>query len=87
MKKVTSFNVAEKAGVSRATVSSVINNVKKENISDKTKEKVMNEVRERGYIPNAAGKALASKCTRNIGLVSRRKAIYLILSFCRECPI
>jgi LacI family transcriptional regulator, galactose operon repressor len=69
MKKVTSFDVAKKAGVSRATVSYVLNNVKKENISDKTKEKVMDVVRELGYVPNAAGKALASNRTRNIGLI------------------
>jgi len=69
MKKVTSFDVAEKAGVSRATVSYVLNNVAKENISDKTKEKVLKVVRELGYVPNAAGKALASNRTRNIGLV------------------
>jgi LacI family transcriptional regulator len=69
MKKITSFDVAEKAGVSRATVSYVLNNVEKENISDKTKMKVLEVVRELGYVPNAAGKALASKRTRNIGLV------------------
>lgn len=69
MKKVTSFDVAKKAGVSRATVSYVLNNVKKENISTKTKEKVMKVIQELGYVPNATGKALASNRTRNIGLV------------------
>ncbi len=69
MKKVTSFDVAKKAGVSRATVSYVLNNVEKENISQKTKDKVLKVVDELGYVPNAAGKALASQRTRNIGVV------------------
>ena len=69
MKKVTSFDVAKKAGVSRATVSYVLNNVEKENISEGTKKKVLDVVRELRYVPHAAGKALASNRTRNIGLV------------------
>ena len=69
MKKVTSLDVAKKAGVSRATVSYVLNNVENRNISDITKERVLEVIRELCYVPNATGKALASKRTRNIGMV------------------
>ena len=68
-KKINSIDVARKAGVSRATVSYVLNNVVSESISEKTKERVFKAAKDLGYVPNAAGQALVSKRTKNIGLL------------------
>jgi len=65
--KVTSFDVAKAAGVSRTTVSYVLNRVEC-GISPQTAEKVLKTARDLGYVPNAAGRALASSRTKNIGI-------------------
>lgn len=70
--KVTSFDVARRAGVSRSTVSLVLNRVEKPVISEQTKRRVFKAAQELGYVPHAAGKALASQRTKNIGLVFSR---------------
>lgn len=67
--KVTSFDVARRVGVSRSTVSLVLNRVEKPVISEETKRRVFKAAKELGYVPHAAGKALASQRTKNIGLV------------------
>ena len=64
--KVTSHDVARKAGVSRTTVSYVLNNVET-GISPATAERVRQAALELGYVPNAAGRALAGQKTKNIG--------------------
>lgn len=61
-------DVAEKAGVSAATASYVLNN-KKKYISEETKEKVFAAAKELGYIPDMNARGLASKDTRLIGVV------------------
>ena len=48
-KKVTSSDVAEKAGVSQATVSMVLNHKYNVSFSRETVEKVENAARELGY--------------------------------------
>ncbi len=60
--------IAEKAGVSTATVSNVVNgNFHK--VSDKTRIKVQKIIEENDYKPNAMAKGLASKESKIIGLV------------------
>lgn len=71
-KRVTSKDVADKAGVSRTTVSLVLNEVKGIQISAETRQKVLEASKELGYIPNAAAQALASRRTKAIGLVLTR---------------
>jgi DNA-binding LacI/PurR family transcriptional regulator len=71
-KPVTSFDVARRAKVSRATVSFVLNQVAEEKISAGTKERVLKAARDLGYVPHAAGKALARRKTENIALVYTR---------------
>jgi len=71
-KRVTSKDVAEKAGVSRTTVSLVLNEVKGIQISPETRQKVFDASKELGYVPNAAAQALASRRTKAIGLVLTR---------------
>ena len=59
--------IAELSGVSRSTVSRVINN--DPNVSDQTREKVTQIVKRVNYVPNAAARGLAAGHTRVIGLV------------------
>lgn len=67
-KRPTSFQVAELAGVSRTTVSFVLNGVDKANISAATQTRVRNAARSLGYVPAAAGRTLASGRTHTLGL-------------------
>lgn len=68
-RSVTSRDVAKKAGVSRTTVSFVLNDVKKGNISEETRRRVLAAAKALNYVPNAAAQALAGQRTRIIGLV------------------
>jgi DNA-binding LacI/PurR family transcriptional regulator len=68
-RRVTSLEVAKHAGVSRTTVSFVLNNVEGSNISTETRTKVQNAAKELGYIPNEAARSLVSGQTRTVGLV------------------
>ena len=69
---VTSHDVARRARVSRATVSFVLNDVADEKISEATRARVLKATRELGYVPHAAGKALARRKTENVALVYTR---------------
>ena len=71
-KRVTSQDVAERAGVSRTTVSLVLNNVQNIRIGSETRQKVLDAAHELGYVPDAAAQALASRRTKAIGLVLTR---------------
>lgn len=71
-KRVTSKDVAELAGVSRTTVSFVLNNVPGVQISDETRQRVLQAAEALGYVPDAAARALASRRALIIGLVLSR---------------
>ncbi len=71
-KRVTSKDVAEKVGVSRTTVSLILNNVKGIQFSPDTRQKVIEAANELGYVPDAAAQALVSRRTKAIGLVLTR---------------
>jgi len=64
--EINSTEVARLAGVSRSTVSRVINNYA--NVPQKTKDKVMSAIKELNYFPNASAQMLAGKKSRTIGL-------------------
>lgn len=67
---VTSADVAELAGVSRATVSLVLNGrLDKIRISEKTKERVVEVAAELGYTPNHAARSLRRRRTNIIAYV------------------
>ena len=57
-RRVTSQQVAKRAGVSRTTVSFVLNDVPGSNISEETRQKVFQAAAELGYVPNAAARSL-----------------------------
>ena len=67
-KRPTSFEVAELAGVSRSTVSLVLNGIAKGNISAATQTRVRDAARRLGYAPDAAARTLASGRTHTLGL-------------------
>ena len=67
-KRPTSFEVAKLAGVSRTTVSFVLNGVAAANISAATQARVLEAARDLGYVPAAAGRTLASGRTHTLGL-------------------
>ncbi|MBL8026523.1 MAG: LacI family DNA-binding transcriptional regulator [Fibrobacteres bacterium] len=64
---VTLKDIAEKAGVTTATVSMVINN--KPNISEATKKKVLSIAQELNYYPNIIARGLATKRSNAIGVI------------------
>jgi len=74
-KKITSFDVAKLAGVSRATVSYVLNNVSSETIRPETREKVLKAAEELGYVPDTAARSLASRRTRNIAIAAEENQV------------
>jgi len=71
MKKPTQTDVARLAGVSRATVSYVINgkDTKGVPISAETRQRVLEAVEELGYVVNAGAQALRSGDTKTIGVM------------------
>lgn len=65
--KLTIYDVAEKAGVSIATVSKVLNNTGR--ISNKTRNRVMEIMQELEYQPSSVAAALTGKKTFTIGVL------------------
>ena len=71
-RKVTSKDVAERAGVSPTTVSFVLNNKPNANISEETRQRVRQAARELAYVPDMAARALARGRSSNIALVTSK---------------
>lgn len=69
MPRVTSREVARRANVSQTTVSFVLNNVDKANISEETRARVLQAATELGYVIDSAAQSLARGKSMNIGLV------------------
>lgn len=73
-KRATSFDVARLAGVSRTTVSFVLNNLPGVSISESTRQRVLDAARELNYHPDAAGRKLASGVSNTLGFVMRQSS-------------
>lgn len=73
-KRATSHDVARLAGVSRTTVSFVLNDVPHVQISEETRRRVLEAAEHLGYRPDAAARSLATKQTRTIALVLYQSA-------------
>jgi LacI family transcriptional regulator len=71
-KRVTSFDVAKESGVSRTTVSFVLNNVSGISISEATRQRVLQVAKELNYHPDSTGRKLASGKSNTLGLVLRQ---------------
>jgi LacI family transcriptional regulator len=67
MPSLTLEDIARQTGVSRSTVSRVINN--QPNVSEKVRKKVLNAIHKTGFHPHAAARALASQHSSTIGLI------------------
>ncbi|WES67281.1 LacI family DNA-binding transcriptional regulator [Superficieibacter sp. HKU1] len=63
----TMLEVAKRAGVSKATVSRVLTG--NGYVSQETKDRVFQAIKESGYRPNLLARSLATKSTQTIGLV------------------
>ncbi len=71
-KRVTAREVAELAGVSRTTVSFILNNVPGMRISEETRQRVLVAARQLDYHPNANARRVASGQTHILGFVLRQ---------------
>lgn len=66
-RNVTIQTVADKAGVSKSTVSRAISNYP--DISESTKKKIFDVMKELNYHPSAIARSLANRISKNVGLV------------------
>ena len=71
-RRATSADVAARAGVSRTTVSFVLNGRADASIAEPTRRRVKEAARELGYHPHGAARALAGGASDTIGLVLRQ---------------
>ena len=67
MAELTLEDIGAQAGVSRSTVSRVVNN--SPNVREGVRQRVLDVIRTTGYQPHAAARALASRHSGTIGLV------------------
>lgn len=65
----TSNEVAQRAGVSRTTVSYVLNDVRNKGISEQTRQKVLDAASDLGYQPHAGARSLSGGSTGTIAVV------------------
>lgn len=80
---MTIYDISEKAGVSIATVSRVLNG--SQSVSDKTRQKVLDIIEQYGYTPNAFARGLGLNTMKTIGIMCAdssdlylAKAVYYI---------
>lgn len=76
--RITSKDVAELAGVSRTTVSFVLNEVQDVHISQETRRRVLEAARQLNYYPNAAARSLASQQAGAVGLILCQSSEHII---------
>lgn len=69
MKKITMKDIANKANVSIATVSYVLNRVSNQTIPDTTRQHILQIAEELNYIPNLAARSLANRKTGLVGIL------------------
>lgn len=86
---MTIYDISEKAGVSIATVSRVLNG--NTNVRPKTKKRVLDVIEEYGYTPNAFARGLGLNTMNTIGILCAdssdlylAKAVYYIEQYLRE---
>ncbi|WP_159432053.1 LacI family DNA-binding transcriptional regulator [Alkalibacter saccharofermentans] len=65
--------MAKEAGVSRTTVSYVLNNVDSVSLKEETRDKVLKAANKLGYFPDNTAQALKTNKAMSIAVVSRRK--------------
>ena len=75
-KKMTIKEIASIAGVSKGTVSRVINDI--EGVGPKTRARIKKLIKEYNYQPNAFARGLAEQKTRNIGIIIPHEPGYFL---------
>lgn len=68
-KRVTTHDVARKAGVSQPTVSLVLTRNATARVSDETRERVLQAARDLGYVPNVVARSLVRSRSYAIGII------------------
>lgn len=68
-RNITAKDIAKRCGVSQATVSYVINDCSSQKISEETKHKVLEAIREMNYFPNRSARNMRNKSSTSIGIV------------------
>jgi DNA-binding LacI/PurR family transcriptional regulator len=80
-RRVTTHDIARAAGVSRTTVSHILNNQPGVTLSSKTGERVLAATRKLGYVPHSAAQMLVTGRSQTIGLVLSRPDLVAIDAF------
>jgi len=65
----TQYDVAERAGVSQATVSHVFNNTTVISVREETRQRILAAVQELGYVPNRSALSLRTQKTYTIAVI------------------
>ena len=68
--------IAEKCGVSTATVSKALNDQK--DISEETKSRIRTVAEQLGYFPNAAARSLKTNHSYNLGVLFEEGAVAVL---------
>jgi DNA-binding LacI/PurR family transcriptional regulator len=80
-RRVTTHDIARAAGVSRTTVSHVLNNQPGVALNPKTRERVLAMSRKLGYVANSAAQMLVTGRSRTVGLVLSRPDLISVDAF------
>ena len=80
-RRVTTHDIAREAGVSRTTVSHVLNKQPDVALNPKTRERVLATARKLGYVPNSAAQMLVTGRSRTVGLVLSRPDLISVDAF------
>jgi DNA-binding LacI/PurR family transcriptional regulator len=80
-RRVTTHDIAREAGVSRTTVSHVLNNQPDIALNPKTRERVLATARKLGYVPNSAAQMLVTGRSRTVGLILSRPDLISVDAF------
>ena len=75
------YDIAEKAGVSIATVSRVLND--SPNVRVQTRDRVLEIIRQEGYTPNAFARGLGLGSMRMVGMSPRPSIASTRMAICR----
>ena len=68
-RRPTQYDVAERAGVSQATVSQVLNNTSAFSVPAETRQRILAVVHELGYVPNQSARSLRTQKTYTIAVI------------------
>ncbi len=80
-RRVTTYDIAREAGVSRTTVSHVLNKHPGVALSPQTRDRVLATARKLAYVPNSAAQMLVTGRSRTVGLILSRPDLISVDAF------